>query len=80
MKKIKEEIRKHRHFYVNDVLKFGFFFDPAIVDKKVIVDEFLKCRDFKSLADYCGWKVLKTSISDDLMRVDLEVKEEKDKE
>ena len=64
---------KHRCFFVNGVIRFAFFFDPAIIDPDKIVNEFLICRDFISLSSYCGWKVKDTKISEDLMRVDIRV-------
>lgn len=65
---------KHRCFYVNGKLEFALWYDSAIVDKEKIIKDFLESRDFKFLADYCGWKVKKTEISDDLKRVDITVK------
>lgn len=63
---------KHRLFYVNGKLEFAFYFDATVKDPKKIIEEFLDCKDFKCQADYCGWKVKSTKISEDLMRVDID--------
>ena len=62
----------HRLFYVNDKLEFALYYNDAIKDPKQIVADFLASKDFKFMAQYCGWKVKSTKISKDLKRVDIE--------
>jgi hypothetical protein len=66
---------KHRLFFVNAKLEFALYFDPKIKDKDLILKNFFDSKDWKWYEKL--WevkKVIKTTISDDLREIRIEVK------
>lgn len=66
---------KHRLFYLDDELTYAFFFDPAVTDKKKILEDFFNCRDWKWHVDYFKVKVASAIVSDDLKEVRIKSKQ-----
>ena len=61
---------QHRLFYVNDKLEFAKFYDPKIIDKEIIIKNFLESKDWEFYKDV--WEVRKVKnieISPDLKEV-----------
>jgi len=71
--------REHRRFYVDGVLQFAFYMDAEVTDPDEIMERFYDCRDWKSLSDYCEWKVDSHEFSEDNKRVDIKLKKVKKK-
>lgn len=75
-----EEDPKYRHFYVNGELHFSLW---ARLDsnktKEQVLEEFYEDKGWKFLSWYCGWKVKDAKISEDTLRVDITVREPKEK-
>jgi hypothetical protein len=66
---------KHRCFYVNEMLEFAFFYDPSIVDKDKIKENFLNSKDWKQFENQHQVRsLLDFEISEDLKKVNIRVK------
>lgn len=75
--KPKRRTQGHRNFFINGKREFAVFFNPEIVDKEVIVREFIESKDWKWYAGHFGVKVKSSKVSDDLLRVDIETEHTK---
>lgn len=71
---------KHRKFIINGEVFFALFYDPTIIDKKKIIDDFLSSKDWKWYKRIFEVKESKVTVSKDLKEVYIETTKHRNKE